>query len=123
MINKIFLMGNLTKDPEQRESKNGTKICKITIANNPISNKQKTLFIDAISFGKNAENILRFLKKGSPVFIEGRITLNAWVTKNGEKRFKHEIVIEKIQFLSKKSNKEEKKIYSLDEVDEEDIPL
>ena len=107
MYNRVVLIGYLTRDPELKHSSNGIAICKIGVASNQkIGNKEETLFIDAISFGKNAENINNYFKKGKPILIEGRIALNTWTDKNGQKRSKHEIIIERFKFLERKTKDE-----------------
>ena len=105
MYNKVILMGYLTRNPELKHSSKGTAVCRIGIASNQkMRDREETLFIDAVSFGKTAENINNYFSKGKPILIEGRIVFNTWVDKNGQKRSKHEIVIERFKFLLNKKN-------------------
>ena len=105
-LNKVFLMGNLTRDPELRYTPSGLGIASFSLAvNTPIGKdkENEVLFIDVVSFGKQAEIIAEYLKKGSPVFIEGRLRFRSWEDNNGNKRSKHEIVLNSFQFLSSKT--------------------
>jgi len=107
-------MGNLTRDPELRYTPSGLGIASFGLAvNTPIgrddsgNQKTETLFIDVVSFGRQAETIAEYLKKGSPVFIEGRLRFRSWEDNNGNKRSKHEIVLNSFQFLSYKTKSSE----------------
>jgi len=103
MYNKIIIAGNLTRDPDLRYSAKGTAVCKIGIASNQkIAGKDETLFVDATAFGKTAENINNFLKKGRKILIEGRLVFETWTDKNGQKRSKHSVIIETFRFLDGK---------------------
>jgi len=113
-LNKVFLMGNLTRDPELRYTPSGLGIASFGLAvNTPIgrddsgNQKTETLFVDVVSFGRQAETIAEYLKKGSPVFIEGRLRFRSWEDNNGNKRSKHEIVLNSFQFLSYKTKSSE----------------
>lgn len=104
-FNKVLFMGRLTKDPDTRETSEGLAICSITLASSrkfiwKNENREETTFVNCTAFGKTAESIKRYLKKGDPLFVEGRLKLNKWETENGEKRSKLEINIEKFYFLN-----------------------
>jgi single-strand DNA-binding protein len=104
MYNKIIITGNLTRDPDLKYSSKGTAVCKIGIASNQrIAGRDETLFIDATAFGKTAENINNFFKKGRKILIEGRLVFETWTDKNGQKRSKHSVVIETFRFLDGKN--------------------
>ncbi len=96
-INQVFLIGRLTRDPETRFSSN-TAICKFSIANNSGREDKDVNFFDVVVFGKTAENIQQYLKKGSQIAISGRLSQSRW-EKDGQKRSKVEIVGLNIQFL------------------------
>jgi single-strand DNA-binding protein len=105
-FNKVFLMGNLTRDPELRYTSKGTAIAKIGLAVNRVwrtetgEQKEEVTFIDVDAFGRQAETIGQYLKKGRPVFIEGRLRLDTWDDKqSGQKRSKLGVVLETFQFL------------------------
>ncbi len=109
-LNKIFLMGNLTRDPELRFTPSGLAIANFGIAvNTPIgkdesgNQRQEVLFVDVTAFKKQAETIAEYFKKGSPIFIEGRLRYRTWEDNNGNKRSKHEVTLNNFQFLSFKN--------------------
>ena len=103
MYNKIILIGNLTKDPELRYTPKGTPVGTFRIAvNNRLSKeKQETLFIDVIAFGKVAESSSKYLEKGSSVLVEGRLYERHWET-DGQQRTKYEVLANAVRFLSRK---------------------
>ena len=104
--NKVILMGNLTRDPEVRYTSSGTAIAKLGIAINRYwSNKdgkkqEETTFVDVDAFGRQAETIGQYLKKGRPIMVEGRLKLDQWDDKQtGQKRSKLGVVLENFQFI------------------------
>ena len=105
-MNKIIIVGNLTRNPELKYSKSGTAIATINIANNrKYKKKVETVFVDAVAFNKTAEFINNYFKKGSPILLDGRLALDVWIDKNGNKRQKHKIIIEKAEFIGNKNIK------------------
>lgn len=104
-VNRVFLMGNLTRDPELRYVPSGTAVASFTIAVNRIYNipsgerKEETSFIRIVVWGRRAELCGEYLSKGSPVFVEGRLRSRAWETQEGQKRSALEVVANNIQFL------------------------
>jgi single-strand DNA-binding protein len=109
MYNKIILIGNLTRDPELKYTPQGTPVTSFRIAvNSRLSQeKQETLFIDIIAFGRVAETSNEYLTKGSSVLVEGRLHERRWET-DGQSRIKYEVLANTVRFLSKKEkdNKE-----------------
>ena len=104
--NKVLLMGNLTRDPEVKYTSGGTAIAKLGMAiNRTWTNKEgqkqeETTFVDVDAFGRQAEVIGQYLKKGRPVMIEGRLKLDQWDDKQtGQKRSKLGVTLEGFQFL------------------------
>jgi single-strand DNA-binding protein len=104
--NKVILMGNLTRDPEVKYTSGGTAIAKLGMAiNRTLTNKEgqkqeETTFVDVDAFGRQAEVIGQYLKKGRPVMIEGRLKLDQWDDKQtGQKRSKLGVTLEGFQFL------------------------
>ena len=98
MINKFIGIGNLTKDPEIQRTATYT-LCNFTIAvNNPVI-KKEVLFIDAVAWNKMAENCSKYLKKGSRVFIDGRLKTDTWKSSGGQSRNKIILVAESVRFL------------------------
>ena len=104
-LNKVFLMGNLTKDPELRYTPSGTAITGFGIAINrewqgPDGEKKKEVcFVEINMFGRRAEAINEYFKKGNPIFIEGRLKFEQWETKDGQKRNALRVVAENFEFI------------------------
>lgn len=105
-FNKVILMGNLTRDPELRYTPKGTAVAKLGIAvsrkwrNDTGGMQEETTFVDVDAFGKQAETIGQYLKKGRPIMLEGRLRLDQWEDKNtGQKRSKLGVVMESFQFV------------------------
>ena len=105
-FNKVILAGNLTRDPELRYTPKGTAIAKIGLAINRKwksesgEMKEETTFVDVNAFGKTAETIGQYLKKGRPILIEGRLRYETWDDKqSGQKRSKLGVVMESFQFI------------------------
>lgn len=110
MFNKVILVGNLTRDVELRYLPNGSSIGKFGIATNrkwkDAQNgelRQEVMFIDVSVFGRSAEIANQYLRKGSKVLVEGRLALNQWTDQSGQKRSKHEIVADSVQFMESKA--------------------
>jgi single-strand DNA-binding protein len=104
-VNKAILVGNLGQDPELRSSGGGTPICTLRLATSERKKdgdtwKDHTEWHSVVLFGKNAENATRYLKKGSQVFIEGRIQTRKWKDKDGNDRYSTEVVGDVMRFLS-----------------------
>jgi single-strand DNA-binding protein len=98
--NRVILAGNLTRDPELRYTPNGTAVAKFSIAvNRKYKENEETSFFDIVYFGKPAEIIAEYMKKGRPLLVEGRLQQNRWETDDGQKRSKIEVVGENFQFL------------------------
>ena len=105
-FNKVILVGNLTRDPELRYTPKGMAIAKIGLAVNRNwtsesgEKKEEVTFVDVDIFGRTAENVAQYMKKGRPILIEGRLKLDQWDDKQtGQKRSKLGVVAEVAQFL------------------------
>jgi single-strand DNA-binding protein len=104
-INRVVLVGNLTRDPELRQTPSGTSVCSLRIAVNSRRRDESGQWIDkpnyfSISvFGNQAESCSQYLSKGRPVAIDGRLDWREWQTQDGQKREAVEIVAESVQFL------------------------
>lgn len=101
-INKAQILGNITKDPELKSLPSGIKVTSVSMATNRkyTSNgekKEDTEFHNIIAFGKVAEIIAQYAKKGSPLYVEGRIQTRSWETE-GVKKYRTEIIVENFQF-------------------------
>ncbi len=128
-LNKIMLIGNLTRDPELRYTPAGLGVVNFGIAvNTPIgkdddgNRKTETLFVDVVAFGKQAEVIAEYLKKGSLIYLEGRLRYRTWEDAAGNKRSKHEIVLNNFQFLNMKERGPVTDVAGVPDEDE-DIPF
>ena len=112
-FNKVFLMGNLTRDLEIRYTPGGVAVTTIGLAVNQKFGKgddakEEALFVDVTVFGKTAENCTAYLSKGSPIFVEGRMKLDMWNDKEtGAKRSKISVTALSVQFLSSGKGKQE----------------
>ena len=105
-VNKVILIGNLTRDPEVRYTPKGTAVTDIGLAVNRVSSseggerREETTFVDVTLWGRTAEIAGEYLNKGRPVCIEGRLQMDSWDDKNtGQKRTKLKVVGESLQFL------------------------
>jgi len=105
-FNKVILAGNLTRDPELRYTPKGTAIAKLGMAINRTwksetgENKEEVTFVDADAFGRTAEVIAQYLKKGRPILVEGRLKFDQWEDKNTKQKVsKLRVVVEGFQFL------------------------
>jgi single-strand DNA-binding protein len=105
-LNKVLLIGNLTRDPEVRYTSKGTAIAKFGLAMNRVwtsetgEKKEEVTFVDVDVFGRTAESVGQYMSKGSPIFIEGRLRLDQWNDKQtGDKRSRLGVVAERVQFL------------------------
>jgi single-strand DNA-binding protein len=105
-FNKVILVGNLTRDPELRYTPKGMAIAKLGLAVNRVwrneagETKEDVTFVDVDAFGRQAETLAQYVKKGSPLLVEGRLKLDQWDDKQtGQKRSKLGVVVEGFQFL------------------------
>jgi len=105
-LNKVMLIGNLTRDPELRVTPKGTAICTFSIAVNRKfkddsgGEREEVTYVDIEAWGKSGENISKYVTKGRPLFVEGRLRLDQWEDKNTkEKRSRMKVVLENFQFL------------------------
>lgn len=102
-LNKALLIGNLTRDPELKALPSGTKVCSFSIATNRTykdkdGNRQESSeFHNIVAFARIGELAAQYLKKGSQVYVEGRLQTRSWET-NGEKKYRTEIVADTVQF-------------------------
>lgn len=105
-FNKVILMGNLTRDPELRYTPKGTAIAKFGLAvnrkwrNDAGETQEEVTFVDVDVFGRSAENVGQYLRKGRPALVEGRLKLDQWDDRStGQKRSRLGVVAETVQFL------------------------
>jgi len=104
-LNKVLLIGNLTRDPELRYTPQGAAVCEFAIAMNRTFNsktgekKEEVTFIDIVAWARTAEICGEYLKKGRPVFVEGRLQQDRWEQPDGQKRSRVRVTAERVQFL------------------------
>lgn len=103
--NKVLLMGNLTRDPQLSYLPSQTAVVEFGLAVNRRwtgkegDKRESTCFVDCQAFGRPAETLNKYVKKGNPLFVEGRLDFNTWTAQDGSKRSKHRITVETFQFL------------------------
>jgi single-strand DNA-binding protein len=105
-FNKVYLMGNLTRDPEMRVTPKGTAICQFGLAvsrswkDESGQVREEATFVDIEAWGKQGETISKYCTKGRPLFVEGRLRFDQWEDKtSGQKRSKLKVVLENFQFI------------------------
>lgn len=127
-INRVNISGNLTRDPELRQTQGGMAILSLGVAVNDRRKNQQTgewedvpNFVDCVMFGTRAEKLAQFLAKGSKVAIEGKLRWSQW-EKDGAKRSKLEVVVDEIEFMSRGQQRQQQQTASADLYDE-NIPF
>jgi single-strand DNA-binding protein len=105
-VNKVMLLGNLTRDPELRYTPQGAAVCEFALALNRVyTNKQtgqrveEVSFVDLVAWGRTAELVAEYLKKGRQVFVEGRLTQDRWESPEGKKMSKLKVTAEAVTFV------------------------
>lgn len=103
-LNKVMLLGNLTRDPELRYAPNGTPVANFGMAINRRYRqgdewREEVCYIDIVTFGRQAETVGEYLSRGNLAMIEGRLQWRSWETEDGQKRSKHEVVANNVQFM------------------------
>ena len=132
-LNKVFMIGNLTRDPELRYTPSGTAIASFGIAitrtwsGQDGEKKEEVCYVDINMFGRRAEVINEYFNKGNPIFIEGRLQFQQWETKDGQKRNALRVVAEDFQFIGGKTKRDEGPSFpegsAPNDVNEEEIPF
>lgn len=106
-INRVILMGHLTRDPDLRRVGSGSAVCTLGLAvnrryrNGDGAWQEQTTFVDVVAWGRQGEVCAQRLAKGSPILLEGRLQLDHWETEAGQKRSRLKVVAETIRFLPK----------------------
>lgn len=104
MINKVILMGRLTKDPELRRTGNQTPVCSFSIAiNNGYGENKHTDFINCVAWNKTAEFVSNYFTKGKMIIVIGRISTRSWETQDGKKAYATEVTASEVSFGESKS--------------------
>src|SRR5687767_4465206 len=107
-LNTVILLGNLTRDPELRTTPQGTSVTSFGLAVNRRyrqgeEQREEVCFVDIVCFGRQAETASDYLRKGNLAMIEGRLQWRSWETPEGQKRSKHEVIANNIQFMPRSS--------------------
>lgn len=108
-LNKVLLIGNLTRDPEMRSLPTGNKVTSFSVATNRVwkdqggQKKETTEYHNIVVFGRQAETSAQYLKRGQSVYVEGRLQTRSWDAQDGQKKYRTEIIAETIQFGQKTS--------------------
>ena len=111
-LNKVLLIGNLTRDPELKQTTAGKSVCTFSIAvNRPYAkdNQQNVDFIDVITWEKTADFVATYFTKGTPIFVMGQLQIRTWKDKNDQFRSSTEIVAEEVSFVQSKGSEDFKK--------------
>lgn len=112
--NKVMLIGNLTRNPQLSYLPSQTAVVDFGLAINRKwkskdgEGKEETCFIDCKAFGRTGENLNKYLNKGDPLFVEGRLSFDSWTAQDGSKRSKHRVIIESFQFIKSASGETKK---------------
>lgn len=105
-LNKVLLIGNLTRDPELRYTQGGLAVCEFGLATNrrfPTAageTREEVCFVDVVVYGKRSEAFAKYFSKGRPVFVEGRLEFRQWESPEGQKRNRLRVVAEDWQFVT-----------------------
>lgn len=120
-MNRIFLTGNLTKDPELKYTATGKAVCTFSIAVNRFFGKE-TDFFTVVAWNNSAENLCKYQGKGSKVLVEGELQNRNYETSTGDKRQITEVIASKIEFLSKK-NSMDQNVQTFEDIQDGDFPF
>jgi single-strand DNA-binding protein len=106
MLNRVVLIGRLTRDPESQYTPSGIAIAKFTVAvdrfsKNPETGEKETDFIPVVAFRRSAEFVTQYITKGRLVAVEGRIQVRSWVAQDGQKRWMTEVIADNVQGLDR----------------------
>ena len=102
-FNKVMLGGRLTADPELKHTPQGMAVLSFSVAVGRKNDKEKTDFLNLKAFGKVAENISRYFRKGSSIFVVGNIQTNNWTDQQGNKRYSTEVAVDEFYFVDSKN--------------------
>jgi len=112
-LNRVTIIGRLTRDPELKQIASGTAVCNFSIANGrKFKDKEDTSFFDCIAWGKLGELVAQYMKKGSKIGVDGRLQQRNWEDKDGKKRSTVEIVADNVQFLDSVSGQQKEPVAS-----------
>lgn len=125
-MNKVILMGRLTKDPEVKYTQQNVAVARYSLAVNKKFKRQgepEADFINCITFGKSAEFAQKYLNKGKQIAIIGRIQVRSWENENGQKQWSTEVIAEEQYFADSKAKKTEENGFHAVEESDDDLPF
>ena len=111
--NKVILIGNLTREPQLSYLPSQTSVCEFGMAINRVFKKQdgsegkETCYVDCQMFGKRAETVNKYFKKGDPIFVEGRLKFDQWNAQDGSKKSKLRVFVENFEFVGERKQRQE----------------
>lgn len=125
-MNKITIIGNLTRDPETRTTQSGKSVCTFNVAVNRRGNQQEADYFRVSAWNQTGEACSKYLTKGSKVAVVGNVSLNTYTTQNGENRASMEVYAQDVEFLTRKAdaptNEASAKNQGYEEVGDESFP-
>lgn len=122
MLNRVMIIGRLGADPDLRYTQNGQAICSLRVATDESytdkdgNRVERTEWHSVVVFQRSAENCNQYLRKGSMVYVEGKLTTRKWQDQNGQDRYTTEIRADRVQFLERKENGPQKSAQSKERV-------
>lgn len=132
-VNRIIIIGNLGSEPEMRFTPNGRPVTSFSAATNRRyttsegERREETEWFTVVTWGRLAEQCNQFLSKGRLVYVEGRLRTHSWEGQDGQKRYRNEIVADRVSFLDRQASaplSEDKSIESgMDDIEPDDIPF
>ena len=124
MINKVVLMGRLTRDPEMRHTNSGTPVTTFSIAiNSGYGENQRTDFVNCIAWNKTAEFVTKYFTKGKMIIVIGRISTRSWETQDGKRAYATEVVAKEVSFGETKSSQQTATQPPMQDDDDDFTPL
>ena len=112
-FNKVILIGNLTSDPELKQSTSGVSVCSFSIAvNRKMAKNNECDFINIVAWRQTAEFVNRYFKRGKPILVCGQIQTRSWTDKQGNKRIATEVVADEVSFVGSNESSTEEKPYA-----------
>ena len=129
-LNKVMIIGNLGRDPEVRMTSSGQKVANFSVAvtEKYKDRREKTEWVNVVFWGRQAEICEQYLRKGSSIYIEGKLQTSSWEDENGQKRYKTELNGHVMQMLGEKSDFQQKESYATSQHNnapevEDDLPF
>lgn len=124
MINKVILMGRLTRDPEMRHTNSGTPVTTFSIAiDNGYGDNKRTDFVNCLAWNKTAEFVTKYFTKGKMIIVIGRITTRSWETQDGKRAYATEVVANEVSFGESKSSQQTATQPPMQDDDDDFTPL